>query len=56
MATDTDVTHDSDVGKIPMPGDLILADRRFFVNDYCGMTMAKVKSPPFTRRKTTSKG
>ena len=34
-----------------LPGDLILADRGFNINDSAGMYCAEVKLPPFTRGK-----
>ncbi|XP_072176348.1 uncharacterized protein [Diadema setosum] len=50
-ATDTEITQNSNLIDRLTPGDLILADRGFFVNEYCGMAMAEVKVPPFTRGK-----
>uniref|UniRef100_UPI00358FD37A potassium voltage-gated channel subfamily V member 2 n=1 Tax=Myxine glutinosa TaxID=7769 RepID=UPI00358FD37A len=42
-ATDTEITENSDLMNKLMPGDLVLADRGFFVDEYCGMAMAEVK-------------
>uniref|UniRef100_UPI00359000F2 cullin-1-like n=1 Tax=Myxine glutinosa TaxID=7769 RepID=UPI00359000F2 len=50
-ATDTEITENSDLMNKLMPGDLVLADRGFFVDEYCGMAMAEVKVPPFTKGK-----
>ena len=35
-----------------MSGDVVLADRGFTCQDYVGIMMAEVKTPPFTRGKT----
>ena len=35
-----------------MSGDVLLADRGFTCQDYVGIMMAEVKTPPFTRGKT----
>uniref|UniRef100_UPI00358E3B3F uncharacterized protein n=1 Tax=Myxine glutinosa TaxID=7769 RepID=UPI00358E3B3F len=45
-ATDTEITENSDLMNKLMPGDLVLADRGFFVDEYCGMAIAEVKVPP----------
>ena len=47
-ASDTNITQNSGLVDKLLPGDLVIGDRGFFVNDYCGMAMAEVKVPPFT--------
>ena len=54
-ATDTEITENSNLIDKLLPGDVILADRGFLVNDYCGMAIAKIKVPHLREEKSSYK-
>ena len=49
--SDVHLTENCGILENLLPGELILADRGFNINDSAGMYRAEVKLPPFTRGK-----
>lgn len=49
--SDKEIVEKSDLIDYLPPGDLILADRGFTCDEYAGMALAEVKTPPFTKGK-----
>ena len=49
--SDVHLTENCGILENLLPGDLILTERGFNINDSAGMYLAKVKLPPFTRGK-----
>jgi len=50
-ASDVHITENSGLLRHLLPGDVVLADRGFNIQEAAGMYCAKVKIPPFTRGK-----
>ena len=50
-ASDVHTTENSDLLSKLLPGDMILADRGFTIQESVGLYCAEVKLPPFTRGK-----
>ena len=49
--TDKHMTENCDLLNKLLPGDIVLADRRFDIQDSVGLHCAEVKIPAFTRGK-----
>ena len=50
-ASDVHITEHCDLLRKLLPGDVILADRGFTIQESAGLYSAEVKLPPFTKRK-----
>lgn len=48
-ASDKEITEKSNILSFLEPGDVVIADRGFTIGDFCGLALAEVKIPPFTR-------
>ena len=53
--SDKQIVESSDLIKYLIPGDIILADRGFTCDEYAQMSLAEVKTPPFTKGKNSWK-
>ena len=49
--SDVHLTENSGLLQHLLPGDIVLADRPFTIQDSVGLLCSKVKHPPFTRGK-----
>lgn len=50
-ASDKIITESSSLLNMLEPGDVVIADRGFTIDDYCSLALSEVKIPPFTRGK-----
>ena len=49
--SDVNLTEECGLLRKLLPGDVVLADRGFTIQESAGMHCAEVKTPPFTRGK-----